>query len=217
MSGTMLRTKNMIEFDEALRIDTDVVSRLVTGFVADELHRVGISRAVLGLSGGVDSAVVLAVCVSALGAENVIPIVMPYKTSNESSKQHARLVASTWGVEPRFDDISPQIDAYFERHQEASRERRGNKMARERMTVLYDVSAAENALVVGTANKTELLLGYGTVHGDLAHAINPIGDLYKTQVFSLARHLGVPLEVVDKPPSADLWEGQSDEEEIGYT
>ena len=119
-------------------------------------------------------------------------------------------------MDPLVVDISPQVDAYFDRFPDADRGRRGNKMARERMSVLYDLSWAHRALVIGTSNKTELLLGYGTIHGDMAHALNPLGDLYKTQVFAMARALELPRRVVEKPPSADLWEGQSDEQELGF-
>lgn len=194
----------------------DVVDLLV-GFLEAEVSKVGFSRVVLGLSGGVDSAVVAALATRAFGPSRVIAAILPYRTSTPASLADARAVADTYGLEPRVLDISPQIDAYFAGHPDASKERRGNKMARERMTVLYDLSMAENALVVGTTNKTELLLGYGTQFGDLAHALNPLGDLYKQQVFALARALGVPAQIVDKPPSADLWEGQSDEDELGFT
>jgi NAD+ synthase len=142
---------------------------------------------------------------------------MPYRTSAQSSTDDALAVCDELGVTHEVIEISPAIDAYFGNQRGASRARRGNKMARERMAVLYDLSFAHDALVVGTSNKTELLLGYGTVHGDMAHAINPIGDLYKTQVFSLASFLGIPEQILNKPPSADLWEGQSDESDLGFT
>jgi NAD+ synthase len=141
---------------------------------------------------------------------------MPYRASSPASERDARLVAAQLGTTPLVVDISPQIDAYFDRYPDADRNRRGNKMARERMSILYDLSLARAALVVGTSNKTELLLGYGTIHGDMAHALNPLGDLYKTQIFALARHLGLPAAVIEKAPSADLWEGQSDEDELGF-
>ena len=201
---------------DALAIDAELVTRLLVGFVRDEVRKVGFERAVVGLSGGVDSAVVAALCVRALGPENTVLAVMPYRTSSPASERDARQVAEQLGVDPLVIDISPQIDAYFDRFSDADRGRRGNKMARERMSILYDMSWAHRALVVGTSNKTELLLGYGTVFGDMAHALNPLGDLYKTQVFALARHLGLPDQVVGKPPSADLWEGQSDEQELGF-
>ena len=141
---------------------------------------------------------------------------MPYRASSPASERDARLVAAQLGATPLVVDISPQIDAYFAVSPDADRNRRGNKMARERMSILYDISLARDALVVGTSNKTELLLGYGTIHGDMAHALNPLGDLYKTQVFALARHLELPAAVIEKAPSADLWEGQSDEDELGF-
>ncbi len=200
-----------------LAIDCVLVTEILTGFVREEVGKVGFRRGVVGLSGGVDSALTLAIACRALGAENVVPIVMPYRTSSPASERDARLVAARLGAAPLVVDISAQVDAYFERLPEADRARRGNKMARERMSILYDVSSARHALVIGTSNKTELLLGYSTIHGDSAYALNPIGDLYKTQVYALAGHLGLPEEVLAKAPSADLWEGQSDEEELGFS
>ena len=201
---------------DALSIDTDLVCRLLTGFVREEVGKVGFDTAVLGLSGGVDSAVSAAIATRALGPDKVIPVIMPYRHSSPASEADARAVCRQLGLEPVVVDISPQIDAYFDRFPDADRGRRGNKMARERMSILYDMSWAHRALVVGTSNKTELLLGYGTVYGDMAHALNPLGDLYKTQVWALARALELPQQVIDKPPSADLWEGQSDEAELGF-
>jgi NAD+ synthase len=200
----------------ALAVDCDLVIEILTGFVREEVRKVGFERGVVGLSGGIDSALTLAVVCRALGPENVLPVIMPYRASSPASERDARLVAAQLGTTPLVVDISPQIDAYFDRHPDADRNRRGNKMARERMSILYDLSLARAALVVGTSNKTELLLGYGTIHGDMAHALNPLGDLYKTQIFALARHLGLPAAVIEKAPSADLWEGQSDEEELGF-
>src|SRR5438445_3276615 len=201
---------------DALRIDTEVVLSLLVGFVREEVHKVGFQRVVVGLSGGVDSAVTAAVAQRALGPDDVVPVIMPYRSSSPASEADARAVCDQLGLRPVMVDISPQIDAYFERFPEVDRTRRGNKMARERMSILYDLSFAERALVIGTSNKTELLLGYGTIHGDMAHALNPLGDLYKTQVWELARHMDLPAQVVEKAPSADLWEGQSDEEELGF-
>lgn len=201
---------------DALSIDTEVVTEILLGFIRDEVGKVGFDRVVLGLSGGVDSALVAALATRALGPEQVIPVIMPYRASSPDSESDARTVCTALGLEPRMVDISPQIDSYFERFPDADRGRRGNKMARERMTILYDMSWAHRALVIGTSNKTELLLGYGTIHGDMASALNPIGDLYKTQVFAMARALDLPRRVVEKPPSADLWEGQSDEQELGF-
>ncbi|MBI5503523.1 MAG: NAD+ synthase [Deltaproteobacteria bacterium] len=194
-----------------------LVERLLVGFVAREVGKVGLSRVVLGLSGGVDSAVSAAIAARALGGANVLGVLMPYKSSSPESEEDARAVAEALQIETLLVDISAQVDTYFDRFPDASRLRRGNKMARERMTVLYDQSAARSALVIGTSNKTELLLGYGTLYGDMASALNPIGDLYKTQVWGLARHLGLPSSVIEKAPTADLWAGQTDENELGFS
>ena len=200
---------------DALAIDTGVVTELLCGFIRDELHKVGFDSVVVGASGGVDSSLVVALACRALGPEHVHAVFMPYRTSSPQSEADARAVCALYGLEPEIADITDQIDAYFARHPDADRTRRGNKMARERMTILYDLSMALRALVLGTSNKTELLLGYGTLFGDMASALNPIGDLYKTQVFAMGEALGLPETVLAKPPSADLWEGQSDEDEMG--
>ena len=142
---------------------------------------------------------------------------MPYRSSDPQSQTDALTVCDSLGLAAKVVNITPQVDAYFERFPDADRTRRGNKMARERMSILYDHSMAERALVLGTSNKTELLLGYGTLFGDMASALNPIGDLYKTQVWALARHLGVPVQLIDKPPSADLEANQTDETDLGVT
>jgi NAD+ synthase len=153
----------------------------------------------------------------ALGPENVLAVSMPYRLSSPQSLEDAQAVAEAFEVRLRVIEITPQVDAYFERFPDAGDARRGNKMARERMTILYDISFAEDALVLGTSNKTEILLGYSTIFGDQASALNPIGDLYKSQVWQLAGFVGVPAQVISKPPTADLWEGQSDEQELGFT
>jgi NAD+ synthase len=193
------------------------VERILTAFVRDEVGRIGLDRVVLGLSGGVDSACAAAIAARALGADHVLGVMMPYRSSSPASERDANAVAQALGIRTRTIEIRRQLDGYFVLFPQASKERRGNKMARERMTILYDLSAAERALVLGTSNKTELLLGYGTVYGDMASALNPIGDLYKTQIWGLAAHLGVPEHVVRKAPSADLWEGQTDEHELGFS
>jgi len=193
-----------------------LVERIIVDCVRREVTKVGLKRVVLGLSGGVDSSVSAAVAARALGGENVFGVMMPYQTSSPESVNDAEAVAVSCGIRTLTVEITPQIDAYFERFPEASKLRRGNKMARERMTILYDQSAELSALVIGTSNKTELLLGYGTVHGDIASAVNPIGDLYKTQVWGLAEHLALPEQVISKAPSADLWAGQTDEDELGF-
>jgi NAD+ synthase len=193
-------------------------------FLAEETHRIGMKRAVLGLSGGIDSALVIELAARALGGENVLAVAMPYRESHPASLELARESAEHAGVPLEIVDISPMADAAFaaagdldDSSKESVRLRRGNIMSRLRMVTLYDRSARIHGLVYGTSNKTELLLGYGTQHGDMASAINPIGDLYKSQVVALSRHLGVPQGIVDRPPSADLWEGQTDEDELGFT
>jgi NAD+ synthase len=200
------------------RIPTNppLTRRILTAFIANEVRKVGVERVVVGLSGGVDSAVSAMLAAEALGPANVLAIKMPYRASSPESLAHADLVIARSGIESLHVEITPQIDAYFERFPDADNMRRGNKMARERMTILYDHSARWKALVLGTSNKTELLLGYGTLYGDMASALNPIGDLYKTQVWALAAHIGVPDEIVHKQPSADLWQGQTDEQELGF-
>ena len=199
-----------------LVINPELVKRILIGFIRNEVRKVGFERLVLGLSGGVDSSLVASLAAEALGPPNVLAVIMPYKTSDPKSRSDALQVVQQLGIHRLEIDISPQIDAYFERFPDADQKRRGNKMARERMTILYDHSFAWRALVIGTSNKTELLLGYGTIYGDMASAINPIGDLYKTQVWQLADAIGVPTAIVQKAPSADLWAGQSDETELGF-
>jgi NAD+ synthase len=213
---TSTTPRQTVSATDALSIDSDVVRDILVGFIRNEVRKVGFERVVVGLSGGVDSALSAALACLALGVENVLPILMPYRTSSSASEADARLVCDRLGMTPTLVDISPQVDAYFARFPDADRGRRGNKMARERMTILYDMSWAQHALVIGTSNKTELLLGYGTLFGDMASALNPLGDLYKTQVFALASSVDLPQQVITKPPSADLWEGQSDEEELGF-
>jgi NAD+ synthase len=199
-------------------MDAAQTTAILLNFLREEIKKTGLSKAVLGLSGGIDSAVVCALCAQALGADNVYALCLPYQTSNPESEAHARLCAETYGVHYQVIDITPQIDAYFDHTEpDASPLRRGNKMARERMTILYDHSAKLGGLVIGTSNKTELLLGYGTQHGDMASALNPIGDIYKTDIFTLAGYLKIPEPIINKAPSADLWAGQSDEAELGYT
>lgn len=206
--------------NKAVNRETDLsrTTTVLTQFIREEINKAGLSKAVLGLSGGIDSAVVCALAAQALGPENVYAICMPYVTSNPESAAHALDCAKRYGVNYEVLEITAMIDAYFQTYAvDASRLRRGNKMARERMTILYDHSVKYSALVLGTSNKTELLLGYGTQHGDMASALNPIGDIYKSDIFALARYLQVPEPIVNKAPSADLWAGQSDEEELGFT
>jgi NAD+ synthase len=200
-----------------LAIDCALVESLLIGFVKDEVERTGLGRVVFGLSGGIDSTLSAYIAVKALGPENVCGIRMPYSQSSAETMEHGTLIADRLGIEMKTVAITDQIDAYFRNFPDASRLRRANKMARERMTILYDHSADQKALVLGTSNKTELLIGYGTIFGDMASALNPIGDLYKTQVWALSEHMGVPESVVKKQPTADLWAGQTDESELGFT
>ncbi|MFD1292000.1 NAD+ synthase [Laceyella putida] len=213
----MKMVTDMLEQAPFLRLNEELTTDLLTTALREEVMKAGFDKVILGLSGGIDSALSLYLSVRAFGPENVVAVRMPYKTSSPSSLEDAETVIAATGVEALTIDITPQIDAYFELMPEATPLRRGNKMARERMTILYDLSAHYNALVIGTSNRTELLLGYGTQYGDAASAINPIGDLYKTQVRQLSAHLGVPESIIAKPPSADLWEDQTDEGELGFS
>lgn len=205
--------------DPALELDSALVRRWLVAFLSDEIQRKrGIEGAVIGLSGGVDSTVVAFLCAEALGKENVCCFSLPYKTSSSSSGEHAALVAKQLGVQCVTIDILPMVDGYVEEIGGAIDQHRvGNVCARCRMTVLFDQSAALGALPVGTGNKTERCFGYFTWHGDDAPPINPLGDLYKTQVIALARELGVPDVIIQKPPTADLVPGQSDEADLGIT
>ncbi len=201
----------------AFLADPAAIERILVAFLKNEVGKAGFARVVVGLSGGVDSSVAAAVAVRAFGPPGVLGVMMPYKSSSPESLRDATDVAKALGIETKTIEITRQVDAYFEKFPDATPLRRGNKMARERMAVLYDQSAASEALVLGTSNKTELLLGYGTQFGDMASAVNPIGDLYKTQVRRLAAHVGVPARIIEKTPTADLWEGQSDEGELGFS
>jgi NAD+ synthase len=199
-----------------LRIDEALVRRMLVAFLREESRKSGHRRVVVAVSGGVDSAAVAALAAEAFGPEHVTALFLPYRTSEAASGEHARLVATTFGLALEEIDITPQVDAYLGRMGEIDRVRRGNKMARERKSIEYD-RAWPDGLVLGTSNKTELLLGYGTRHGDMACDLNPVGDLYKTQLRELSMHLGVPDVVVQKAPTADLWQGQTDEGELGFT
>ena len=200
-----------------LTINTALARKILTGFLRNEIRRVGYSRAVVGVSGGVDSALSCFLAAEALGPENVLAVRMPYKSSAPESLEHAGMVIEQLQVQSVTIPITEMVDPLFERFPDADPVRRGNVMARARMIVLYDQSAAFNGLVVGTGNKTEILLGYTTLYGDSACALNPIGDLYKTQVRQLARAVGVPEVIIQKAPTADLWVGQTDEDELGFT
>jgi NAD+ synthase len=189
----------------------------LTGFIRSEITRVGYSRAVVNLSGGIDSAVSLVLAAEALGPQNVLAVRLPYKSSSADSLEHAQLLIDQLGCPSVTIPITEMADALIIREPGMSDMRKGNIMARARMIVAYDQSEAFKGLVVGTGNKTEILLGYTTLYGDSACALNPIGDLYKTQVRQLARAINVPEPIIVKPPSADLWAGQTDEGELGFT
>ncbi len=202
---------------EDLSLNASIVRKLLVEFVRDETRNAGFQKGVIGLSGGVDSAVSAFVAAEALGPENLLGIMMPYKTSNPQSERDAVSVATQLGIRTEVVDITPMVDPLLRQSNIEDRLRAGNIMARQRMIVLYDRSSRDNALVIGTSNKTETFLGYGTLFGDTACALNPIGDLYKSQVWQLAEFLGVPKSIIEKPPSADLWEGQTDESEFGFS
>jgi NAD+ synthetase len=204
--------------EPSLRIDPGLAARWLEAFLRDEMvERRGIGRAIVGLSGGIDSALVAYLCARALGPRNVYAIRMPYRSSSPDSLSDAQRVIDALGIQAETIEITDAVDGYLRHASEPDPRRKGNVMARMRMLVLFDQSARRNALPVGTGNKTERLMGYFTWHADDTPPVNPIGDLFKTQVWALARHLGVPKEVVDKPPSADLEAGQTDEGDLGIS
>ncbi len=191
-----------------------MITDYLVHFLEDEVKKTGLKNVVLGLSGGIDSAVVAVLAQKAFG-EDLLCVKMPSHYSSQSSLDDADELAEKFGMRTTTREITSLLKAF--ESDEMDNLRKGNFSARMRMATLFDVSAAESALVLGTSNKSELMLGYGTIFGDLASAINPLGDLYKSEVFELARYLGVPTATIEKPPSADLWEGQSDEDDLGYT
>ncbi|MFL5574964.1 MAG: NAD+ synthase [Gemmatimonadaceae bacterium] len=198
-------------------MDAPLVEHWLVTFIRDELARRGFTKGVVGVSGGVDSAVTAYLAARALGPENVIGVRLPYRTSSPESLAHARLVIGALGIEERTLDISPAVDGYLSQEPDADPARRGNVMARVRMIALFDLSSKLHAIPLGTGNKTERLFGYFTWHADDSPPVNPLGDLFKTQVWTLARHLGVPDVIVSKPPSADLIVGQTDEGDFGIS
>lgn len=200
-----------------LTINPSLARQILTGFIKSEITRAGFSRAVVGLSGGIDSALSCALAVEALGAENVLAVRMPYKASSRDSLEHAQLLVDQLKVPSETIEITDMVEPLIRRDPKMSKTRKGNILARARMIVLYDQSEVFKGLVVGTSNKTEILLGYSTLWGDMAAAINPIGDLYKMQVRQLSQAMNIPAPILDKPPSADLWAGQTDEGELGFT
>jgi len=217
----------LFELPDELAIDTDVARRVITGFIQGQLRQAGFERCVLGLSGGIDSALVAYLVAEAIGADRLLCVLMPYRTSSPASRLDAETIVADLGCPSELVEITPMVDAYVGRDGtpgaggpealEASPVRRGNLMARTRMAVLYDQSVVFAGLVVGTGNKTESLIGYTTLFGDSACAFNPVGDLYKSQVRQLAAAMGVPKEVIAKAPSADLWPDQTDEGEGAFS
>lgn len=204
-----------MKFD--LTINTDVAHQILTNFIRSEVNRVGFTRAVINLSGGLDSALSCALAAEALGSENVLALRLPYRTSSPDSLEHAQMMIDQFHIPSITIEITEMVDPLFARDPEISKQRKGNIMARQRMIALYDQSEVFKGLPIGTSNKTEILLGYTTMWGDMASALNPIGDLYKTQVRQLSRAMNIPAGIIDKPPSADLWVGQTDEGELGFT
>jgi len=202
---------------ENLEINTSLAHSILTGFIRSETQRAGFNKVVLGLSGGIDSALSCYLAAEALGSENVLAVRMPYKTSSQESLDHAQLVIDALGVQSLTLPITDMADGLISKWPEMNSLRKGNIMARCRMIALFDQSVVINGLVVGTGNKTEILLGYTTLFGDSACAFNPLGDLYKTQVRQLSRDLGIPEVIIGKAPTADLWSGQTDEGELGFT
>jgi NAD+ synthase len=203
----------LFELPTELAIDTSIARRVIEEFIRGQLRQAGFERAVVGLSGGIDSAVVAFLVAEAIGAERLLAVLMPYRTSSPDSRSDAEAVVDRLGCASEVVDISPMVDAFFAGDPDASSLRRGNFMARQRMAVLYDRSVTWSGLVVGTGNKTESLIGYTTLFGDSACAFNPIGDLYKSQIRQVAEAVGVPEAIIRKAPSADLWPGQTDEAE----
>jgi NAD+ synthase len=207
----------LFELPEELAIDTTVAQRVIEGFIRGQLRQAGFERAVLALSGGIDSALVAYLVASAIGPAQLLCVLMPYRTSSPASRADAEEVVRALGCSSEVVDITPMVDGYFGPDSDASALRRGNFAARMRMSVAYDRSVTWGGLVVGTGNKTEGLIGYTTIFGDNASAFNPIGDLYKSQVRQMAVAMGVPDSIIRKAPSADLWPGQTDESEGGFS
>ena len=217
----------MFDLPDELAIDTGVARKAIAAFIRGQLKQAGFGKAVLGLSGGIDSALVAYLVAEAIGADNLLCVMMPYRTSSPASQGDAEAVIADLGCEAELVAITGMVDGYFGRDGlpgeggpaglEAAPLRRGNFMARMRMAVLYDRSVSWRGLVVGTGNKTESLIGYTTLFGDAACAFNPIGDLYKSQVRQLSAAIGVPEAIIRKAPSADLWPGQTDETEAGFS
>lgn len=206
-----------MKIDKSLQIDCEYVSEVLEDFIRENVYDAGKEKVVVAVSGGLDSATSAYLAVRALGSENVHAFWLPYKTSSKNSERDAKKVFKELKVPSVTINITDMVEAYFGKFSQMDKKREGNKMARERMSIIYDQSAALGALVLGTSNRTEWLLGYTTIYGDMACALNPIGELYKTQVRQLAEYLGVPKSILEKKPTAGLWPGQTDEDELGFT
>ena len=202
---------------QEMYLDCDRECARIVAFIRQVLADAGYSRVVVGLSGGLDSALTATLCVEALGPDNVRAMLLPYETSDPKSEAHARMLIALLGISFARFEITDMVRPLVAHYPDMSDRRKGNIMARCRMIALFDQSVLFKGLVAGTSNRTELLLGYYTLYGDGAASFEPIGHLYKGQVRSLARHLGVPRAILDKLPSADLWQGQTDEGELGFT
>ena len=192
----------------------ELLEKFLINFLKDEVYKTSLSKAVMGLSGGIDSAVVAVLAKKAFG-DDLLCVMMPSQFSSKESISDAKELCKKFYLRYEIVSIEPMLKAYI--NDNMNNLRIGNLSARLRMATLYDISARENALVIGTSNKSELLLGYGTLFGDLASAVNPIGDIYKSDIFKFAGYLGIPKSIISKPPSADLWENQKDEDDLGYS
>jgi len=203
---------------DLLALDMEKVRKVLVSWTAREVERTGLEGLVVGLSGGIDSALAAAIAAEALGPGRVLPVYLPHRLSSAASREDAEAVAAHLGLEMEVRDITAMVDGYLDSlDEEPSRTRTGNLQARARMAILYDLSARDGRLVLGTSNKSEILLGYTTLWGDNAYAVNPLGDLYKTQVRTLSWFVGLPGRIVAKPPTADLWQDQTDEGDLGFT
>ncbi len=200
-----------------LKLNYKLVENFITRFIKEETYSNGFQKGVIGLSGGIDSALVVYLTAKALGKENTKAIIMPYKSSSPNSLEDAKLIINKLDIPYEIIDITPLAEPYFALNKKIDKLRKGNFLARLRMCALFDKAKESKALVMGTSNKSELMLGYSTWYGDMAASLYPIGDLYKTQIFNLSKFIGVPEKIINKKPTADLWPGQTDEEELGAT